>query len=65
MTSAMSPLSFTDEELALLNALAGSLPPPARARFLRAVATLLTAQSPGAARRVFQLHQLARAAQIL
>ena len=42
----MSPLSFTDEELHSLTALASALPPAARDGFLQMVAVKLSAYPP-------------------
>ena len=62
MTSAMSPLSLTDEELTTLSALASPLAPPDRAGFMRLVASMLAAHPPGT-RGPGLLHRLAVQAQ--
>jgi hypothetical protein len=58
----MPPVSFTDEELALLSALASPLPPSERAGFLRLVASMLEAH-PLQARGPGLTHRLAVEAQ--
>jgi hypothetical protein len=58
----MSPLSFTDEELHSLTALASALPPVARSGFLQLVADRLSAFAPEA-RGPGLVHRLATEAQ--
>ena len=58
----MPPVSFSDEEINSITALASALAPPARSAFLRTVAGQLAAHPP-AARGVGLTHRIAAEAQ--